>query len=45
MSEYGEEREGLGGVGESPEAVWRRWPVVVVEEDEPLCFFYYSAIS
>ena len=45
MREHGEERDGLGGAGKSPEAPWRRWPVVVVEEDKPLCFFDDSAIS
>ena len=44
LREHGEERDGLGGVGESSEEPRWRWPVVVVEEDEPLCFFDDSAI-
>ena len=41
MRERGEERDGLGGAGESSEAPWQCWPVVVVKEDEPLRFFDY----
>ena len=41
VRERGEERDGLGGAGESSEAPWQCWPVVVVKEDEPLRFFDY----
>ena len=43
-SVHGEEREGLGGAGESSKAPWQRWPTVVVEEDESLHFLDDSAI-
>ena len=44
VRERGEERDGLGGAGGSPEGPWRWWPVKVVEEDEPLRFFDDSSI-
>jgi len=44
VRERKEESDGLGGAGESPEASWWRWPAMVVEEDEPLCFFNDFAI-
>ena len=44
VRECGEEKDGLGGAGESSEALWRCWPAVVVEEDEPFLFFDDSSI-
>ena len=44
VRECGEERDGLGGGGGSPEGPWRWWPAVVVEDDEPLRLFDDSAI-
>ena len=39
VRERDEERDGLGGVGGSPEGPWRWWPTVVVEDDESLRLF------
>jgi len=39
-----EERDELGGAGESSEAPCRHWPAVAVEEDEPFLFFDDSVI-
>jgi len=40
----GDEREGGIGAGGSPKVPWRRWPAVVVVEEDPFCFLDDSAI-
>ena len=44
MSNFGEEKEGLGGAGGSLDVSWRRCPATVVVEDEPFLFFDGSSI-
>jgi len=39
VDDRGEEREGGIGAGGSPEVPWRQWPVAVVVEEDPFCFF------
>ena len=44
MDERGDEREGGIGDDGSPEVLWRRWPVMVVVEEDPFRFFDDYAI-
>ena len=44
MDDLGDEREGGTGAGGSPDVPWRRWPTVVVVEEDPFRFFDDYAI-